>query len=266
MRRRVCAAVLAVSAVLSTSLVAPAGPVSAATRAVVIAKAPAQVTEGARATFRIRIAKPRTIRRVHLQERRTDIFGNAQWVTVRSAAARKKVWKVKATVTAENTAAYRAQVVLRDGRTRVSQVKRIRVWRWIGLDSFDPYASTAGVWIGPYYPQFAMAGKQYRGWSARSSYGFWESRHTPGRNCKAFRGVLGVRDESADGSSARIRLLTDDEKVAYSSPALVPGRIRTIKLALPRPYRFIVQAEDTSPEGITSYPAIGNPAFLCTGI
>jgi hypothetical protein len=266
MRRRFCATVLAVSGIVSTAFVAPAAPTPAATRAVAIVKAPTQVTEGARATFRVRVAKPRTLRRVQLQERRADIFGNPQWVTVRSAAVRKKVWKAKATVTAKNMATYRAQVVLRDGTTRVSPVKRIRVWRWIGLASFDPYASTAGVWTGPYHPQFAMAGRQYRGWSARGDYGFWESRHTPGRNCKAFRGVLGVRDESADGSGARIRLLTDDEKVAYSSPVLTPGTARTITLALPRPYRFIVQAEDTSPEGTTSYPAIGNPAFLCTGI
>jgi hypothetical protein len=39
-----------------------------------------------------------------------------------------------------------------------------------------------------------------------------------------------------------------------------------VKVPLNRPYRFLIHADNTSPSGTVVYPAIGDPAFLCTGI
>lgn len=117
-------------------------------------------------------------------------------------------------------------------------------------------------------------GQAYRGWGAAtySNTGTWEARFTPGRNCDAFRGVLGVEDVSADGSSASIGF-TIDETTYQGFDGLTPGMSQPVNIPLdPKPYRFAIHLTDTSPgattgrDAVQSYPVIGEPAFRCTGV
>lgn len=78
-------------------------------------------------------------------------------------------------------------------------------------------------------------------------------------------GILGVDDQSDDGSSGAIAITADDVSI-YESPALTPGMSVKIQVPLALPYRFGLRATDTSPDGVDAYPVIGDPALLCTGI
>jgi hypothetical protein len=239
-------------------------PASAAGASVSITSAPSNVTEGDRMKLGAKVASASKATRVQLQERQVDIFGNSSWVTVRSEKVRGRA-RHTFTLTADglNKERYRARAVYRSGKAVVSSAVTVTVWRWIALSNYRAYYSTNGVANNP-YSDFNMNGRQYLGWYTYSSDPSWEARYTPGRNCKAFRGELGVRDESSDGSSATITLLTDDDQVLYESPSLKPGSVTKINLAMGRPYRFIIRAVDTSPDGLYAYPAIGDPAYLCT--
>ena len=115
---------------------------------------------------------------------------------------------------------------------------------------------------------FTLNGLSFHGWFTTGSFKSWESRFTVGRHCQAMRGVAGVRDESADGSSAVVRLLADDVPI-YTSPTLTPGTAQPFQVALALPYRLAVQAQnlvDVAPAepstrrwGIPSCSAPGSP-------
>lgn len=233
---------------------------------VIITSAPGHATEGDRVKISTKVGSPRSAERVQLQERQVDTFGNASWVTVRSAAVRRQARHTFSVVAdGLNRERYRARVTYRQAKPSASKPIGVTVWRWIPLTDFRPYYSTYGVSSGS-YSNFAMNGRQYMGWYTYSSYRSWEARYTTGRNCKAFRGELGVRDESSDGSQATITLLTEEDQVLYESPVLAPGAVTVVNLSLAMPYRFSVRATDLSSEKLHALPAIGDPAFLCTGI
>ena len=138
----------------------------------------------------------------------------------------------------------------------------VTVWRWIPLRDYEPYYS-AGY---PAFGQVSLNGRRYDGWGARYVHaGSWEARFTPGRHCNAFRGVLGLSDNSDDGSSGTIGFTADDSLI-YGSPPLTPGMEFPVEVPLAKPYRFGIQLADTSPDKIESWPVIGDPAFLCTGV
>lgn len=266
MIRRAATATAISMVALGMMPVVSATPASAAGASLSITSAPSNVTEGDRMKFGTKVASASKATRVQLQERQVDIFGNSSWVTVRSEKVRGRA-RHAFTVTADgiNKERYRARAVYRSGKAAVSSSVTVTVWRWVPLGNYNAYYSTYGVSSNP-YSNFAMNGRQYLGWYTYSSYRSWEARYTPGRNCKAFRGELGVRDESSDGSSATITLLTEDDQVLYESPPLEPGIVTKLNLAMSRPYRFSIRAADTSPDSAHAYPAIGDPAYLCTGV
>jgi len=266
MSRR-ASAVIAAAALLITGFTAGAAHAASSTSAATwITRAPKSVTEGARIAVRVKIAAPQQATRVRLQELQQNIYGEASWVTVRSQRAQASARHVfKVVATAKNVEKYRSQVSYHDGGTATSRVRRVTVWRWISLTGYRAYYKTNGV--DDYgYASFSMNGNQYLGWYTFGTYPSWEARYTPGRHCKAFRGVLGVTDSSADGSSAIIRFGTEAQGNVYTSPTLKPGMQTKVNIPLSQPYRFIVHADNTSAEGTATYPAIGDPAFLCTGL
>lgn len=261
--------------VAALALAASGAPLAASTQAstagaevhaVQITSASSQATEGDRITIVAKVASPRKADRVQLQERQVDVLGNASWVTVRSRAVRGTA-RHSFTVVADgiNRERYRARATYRRGKAAVSKGKTVTIWRWISLTSYRPYYSTYGI-SATHYSNFAMNGRQYIGWYTYSSDRSWEARYTPGRNCKAFRGELGVRDESSDGSSATITLLTEEDQLLYESPVLAPGNVTKVSLTMAKPYRFTVRATDVSADGVHALPAIGDPFFLCTGV
>lgn len=233
---------------------------------VTIVRAPETALEGDRISLRIKVRAADTAKRVQLQERQLNIYRNYEWVTVRSRkAGGESRHDFTVTVDGLNTERYRAVVTYPEGRPARSKSVNIKVWRWIPFGNFDSYYATSGIADYP-TAQFEMNGKTYRGWYTYGNYGSWEARYTPGRNCRAFRAQLGVRDESLDGSSGSISLLTDDGEVLFTSGALEPGMVEPVEIEIDRPYRLWVQATDTSPEDLWSLPSMGDPALLCTDI
>lgn len=260
----------ATAAVIVSALPAAASPPAGESRNASIPKATVKsstdvATEGDRITLRVRVPDASNAKRVVLQERMTDVFGDAVWSEADSKRARSRV-VFKRTVTAANEAAYRVAVSYR-GRSKpvVSPAEKLTVWRWIELREFSPYFSTSSlVGIG----DDAMNGAAYETWGLHytiSSPRAWESRITPGRHCTAFRAVLGLSDRSADSSSGSISFTADDALV-YQSPVLTPGMTVPVTLDLARPYRFGLAAANTSPESVRAYPMVGNGALYCTGI
>ena len=145
-----------------------------------------------------------------------------------------------------------------------SDVLEVRVWRWIPLSDYAPYFETHNVGFDP----VTINGTAYAdGWGPNtfSHVGTWESKFTPGRNCQSFRGVVGLSDISDDGSSGVVKVTVEDA-VVYQSPTLTPGMEVPLTLPIALPYRFGLQASDTSTGAIESWPAIGDPALLCTGV
>ncbi|MBA8804773.1 hypothetical protein FB382_003064 [Nocardioides ginsengisegetis] len=198
-----------------------------------------------------------------LLKRTTDIYGHAAWTVVRSGTAngsRTKNFRVVATD--EDQELYRAVVAYRGLGSVRSTVAQVQVWRWIPLADFPKYYSAGSVLTQ--YTSVSINGTMYPGWTTYGDTPSWETRHTPGRNCKAFRGELGVQDGSDDGSSATIELLTDETSSAYVSGPLTPGMVEHVEIPLDLPYRFTILARSTSPDGIHVYPGIGAPEFLCS--
>ena len=258
--------VVAAVALLSPGLTTSASQAASDARAVWITSAPKNVNEGKRIEVGVKVASPQKAKGVQLQERQEDVLGNYSWVTIRSRAVNgssRHTFKVVAT--AKNVAKYRARVSYRSGGPTTSKVAAVTVWRWISLLDYRPYYNTNGVIAAP-YNSFNINGSQYLGWKTYGSYPSWESRYTPGRHCKAFTGVLGVTDDSADGSTATISLGTDADSTIYSSPTLSPGMQSKVNIHMNLPYRFIITARSTSASETAVYPAIGNPEFLCTGV
>lgn len=233
----------------------------AAGQSVRVVKTPADVTEGDRFPVVVRVESARRAKNVRLElATGEDYAGRTVWDTAAKRKVRAKTrQKFTLVAGALNPLKLRAITSYKNGRLARSKTVRIVNWRWFDLARFPAYYSTAGTY--PYdFRTFLMNGSAYRGWwvSGGSS---WESRHTPGRNCRAFRGVVGVEDKSQDGSSAEITLLADEAAVVYRSPTLSPGATHPIETQLARPYRFSVQARLTSTG--YSYPAIGAPQLLC---
>ena len=223
------------------------------------------VTEGDRLTVRVRVGSAGQAKTVELLKETKSIFGSVSWEPVKRKHVKgKALQQFVVTVTDENHERYRARVAYKNRKPVTTSPVRVTVWRWIDLIAFRPYLSTGGMWDSNYQPAFTMNGTTYEGWQTRHPYPTWESRYTPGRNCKAFRGDLGVTDTSADGSSATISFLAEETQFVYASPSLTPGMIKKVTLNLAKPYRFSIQARNTSPDSLRAYPAIGNPQFLCT--
>lgn len=261
-------AVASLVAALLTGSTAPAPAVATDgttfKRAVTLSRSAVHVEEGDRFTVSARIASPRKARRVILQQWYVPSYGDPSWQPVKSVrvADRSRV-RFKRVATGLNSERFRARVTYRTGRPVASKPVAVKVWRWIPLWEYSPYYSTSGAIFG----ETTLNGQRYKGWGAAaySDAGAWESRFTPGRHCTAFRGVLGVADISADGSSGSIAFTADDVTV-YESPVLTPGMDVSVEVSLTKPYRFGIQAANTSPEDVKSWPVIGDPAFLCTGV
>ncbi len=231
-----------------------------------------QVEEGDRFTLTATVKAPKAATRATLQKWYVPLYiGTPSWQPVKTAnvSGRRKV-AFKAVATAENTARYRVSVAYKNSaRPVTSNSVNVTVWRWIPLSEYAPYYETGGAIFGT----AAINGHVYKGWGAAyySHAGAWESRFTPGRHCKSFRAVLGIADVSADGSSGSVSFTADDETV-YTSPALTPGMSLPVTVPLAKPYRFGIKLSDTTPGGTTgrdaveSWPFLGDPAFLCTGV
>ena len=240
----------------------------------VLSSSASEATEGDRLTLTARVKTPRRATRATLQKWSTPLYSStASWDVVRTVKVRgRSKVRFKTVATNENTERYRVSVAYRDApKPLKSRVVKIEVWRWIPLNEYRPYyeAQTAAAVFG----STTIAGHAYSGWGAAyySHAGTWESRFTPGRHCKAFKAVLGVADISGDGSSGLITLTADDTQI-YTSPTLTPGMSVPITIDMAEPYRFGIQLFDTTPggtaerDGVESWPVLGEPAFLCSGV
>ncbi|NHC21868.1 hypothetical protein G6553_01595 [Nocardioides sp. IC4_145] len=232
------------------------------------------VEEGDRLTLAAVIESPSRARKVTLQKYRPPLYvgDDAEWNAVKSRNVRgaKRV-RFAVVATGPNTERYRAAITYKNAKPVTTQPVSVNVWRWIPLSDYDPYYQAEPYAAG--FGAVSINGQTYSGWGAAtySHTGAWEARFTPGRHCKTFRSVIGVSDISHDGSSAIIEFTADDAHI-YESPALTPGMDMTISLPLAMPYRFGIQLFDTTPGGTTgrdaveSWPVIGEPSFLCTGV
>ena len=225
------------------------------------------VTEGDVVPVTVKVGAASAARKVQLQELQTPTYPAVPtWVTIDSQRVReRRTHTFQVVPTLENQERYRALVTYRKDSPVHSKPVTLTVWRWIPLVSYDAYYSTPGILAGPYW-SFAMNGAEYQGWQTYGDLASWENRYTPGRHCKELAGDLGVQDTSDDGSSATIAVADEDGAVLYQSGALTPGMVERMELPLDLPYRFAIRATDTSPEGVHSLPAIGDPELLCTGV
>ncbi|GAA1139606.1 hypothetical protein [Nocardioides aquiterrae] len=229
----------------------------------VTVSAPADRVEGDRFTVKVRIGAARKAERLSLLKLTENIYGQAEWTPVKSMKVQgRSAVKVPAVADTLDSNRFRAQVRYVDGRTVTSRPVTVTIWHWYPLGGFRSYYETPGVadYSGA---SFAMNGDTWVGWYTYGTATMWEARYTPGRNCKAFRGTAGVRDESSDGSSGTITLVADETDVVWESPELTPGMVAPFEVELAAPYRFAIQAHDTSVEPAYAAPAIGASEFLC---
>lgn len=241
---------------------------SAATApAVRVVSHPAEALSGNRISVTVRVTDASHARVVRLQTQTKDIFGNTTWTNV--AARRVKGTSrhtFRPVVDQVDRQRFRSVAKYSTGKVVESRAFGVTVWSWTPLSKFDAYYATNGI-NGYAYSSFAMAGNQYLGWYTFGSYGMWEMRYTPGRHCKRFRGDFGVMDRSADGSAAQFTIASmDTGSVLYQSPTVTPGVIAKADFDLATPYRLSIQARNTSRSGVLSYPAVGDPQLLCTGL
>jgi hypothetical protein len=224
--------------------------------------APSSVVEGDR--YVVTIKAPRSADRVLLQHQVTDVLGNATWEVVKRFKVRGHTkLSYRAVAGTAETDVYRAQVVSQGRRPSMSKAARTTVWHWTSLLKFATYDRTPGSY--DFMTSFAMNGVQRSGWFAYLGYSSYSTGWTVGRHCTAFRADAGVTDKTKPGASATIQLTADDVPVFTSGP-LTPGMTQRVELPLASPYRLAVQAQDTSPEGLQGYPALGSPELLCTGL
>ena len=233
-----------------------------------------QVVEGARLTLAATVKSPKTATRVTLQKWSVPLYSTtASWQTLKTVTVnRRSKVPFKIVATDLNTERYRVTVAYRTAtRPVASNSVNITVWRWIPLSDYAPYYQSESYVM--FFGTTVIAGHAYSGWGPAdySHTGTWEARFTPGRHCKAFKAVLGLADISADGSSGSITFTADDTQI-YASPSLTPGMSVPATVDLTTPYRFGIQLYDTTPSGTTghdaveSWPELGEPAFLCTGV
>src|SRR5690606_23555237 len=122
----------------------------------------------------------------------------------------------------------------KNGRSKSSKAVAVKVWRWIPLREFSSYQETSLTGTS----EQSIAGRRMPAWGARYmvSGRSWESRYTSGRNCKAFRGIAGLGDASADGTTGTTSLFADDQAL-WMSPVLTPGAAHPFEVPMNRPYR-----------------------------
>jgi hypothetical protein len=267
--RRLFASALTVALLGSATALSPAAGAAQdastsrlAGRGVQVVKRPVEVREGDRFDVVVKVRKAAKAKKVELQMRTEDIFGNTVWETIkkRKVAAKSKQ-SLRAVAGPVNPLKLRVLATYKDGKKERTKPFGVTTWRWFDLHQFRPYYATYGT-ASHEYVNFVIAGRAFIGW-----YGLgtretaWESRHTPGRHCKSFRGVAGVTDTSMDGSSAQITVVTDDTTVVYQSPSLTPGASYPFEVSLPRPYRLAIRSQLTSTARATA--AIGAPQLLC---
>lgn len=269
MHRRLLASALAVVLLGSAAALSPAASAAShesqarlAGRGVQVVKRPAEVTEGDRFDVVVKVRKAAKAKKVELQIRTKDIFGNTVWETVKKrAVAGKSKQSLRAVAGPVNPLKLRVLATYKDGKKERTKPFGITTWRWFDLYDFRPYYATPGTYSNEFI-DFVIAGRAFIGW-----YGIgtretaWESRHTPGRHCTSFRGVAGVTDTSMDGSSAQITVVADETTVVYQSPSLTPGASYPFEVSLARPYRLAIRSQLTSTARATA--AIGAPQLLC---
>lgn len=225
--------------------------------------APASVVEGQRYPVTITVTRPQEFKRVELQRVEKDVFGDPTWVSEKRLKPRSKV-VTRVVAGAQDRDRWRVILTPPRGRAVKSSVVSTKVWHWYPISEFRSHYETSGI-INSDVVSFLMNGQQYNGWRAYGRYRSWEARFTPGRNCRSLRGDFGLQDDSSDGSSATVQISTDNERLAYLSPTLVPGMVDRATIHLKKTYRFSILATDTSPDDLYAAPAIGAGELLCTG-
>lgn len=232
-----------------------------------------RAVEGVRYTITTTLRSPTRATKVTLQKFDPPeySFQEPAWADVKTLRVRGRAKiKTKVVATDHNIERYRAIVRYESAKPVTTRPVAVRIWRWIPLSDYYPYYETGGTTT---QGTFGINGRVYAGFGPylHSHVGSWEARFTPGRHCNAFKGTFGLDDDSDDGSSGTIAIVGDD-KPLYQSPSLTPGMDLAITVPLPEPYRLGIQLSDTSPGGtegddeFESYPAIGAPALLCTGV
>jgi hypothetical protein len=258
--RALVACALVVGAAAASPAEAKTGRMASPT---VTVSAPADRVEGDRYAVTVHIGVARKAERLSLLKETENIYGDLEWTPVKSLKVQgRSTIKVPTVADELNSNRFRAQVRYADGRTVTSRPVTITVWHWYPISDFDRYYG-AGSFNDYEYTSFAMNGDQWMGWYTYGASTAWEGRYTTGRNCKVFRGVAGVRDESSDDSSGTITLVADETDIVWESPELTPGMVAPFEVRLDTPYRFAIQAHDTSTDPAYSAPAIGSPEFLC---
>lgn len=252
---------------VATALAPLASPPGAAasTAAKPILTAPESVVEGDRYEVTVKVPRAATAVRVRLQRWTKDVLGNAAWVTVAVRKVRGKARQAFRAVAGEaDSDRYRARVEYATGKPVMSTPDSVTVWHWTDLFEFERYYATAGIY--PFGTTVSINGNAYRGLMTYGSHTSHEVRFTTGRKCRAVRGVLGLSDGSADGSSASISLVADETTTPFTSGTLTPGMAQPFEMALDLPYRLAVRMQSSAPAGGRAYPAVGAPELLCTGL
>ena len=241
------------------------------TTGAVLSASKRQLVEGERYTLTATIKSPNRASKATLQKWYVPAYGDPTWQSVKTSKVRgQRKTTFRAIAVEEDAERYRLLVAYKRVKTVSSPAISVTVWRWIPLSDYAPYYQSE------YNMGFGTAtinGQAYSGWGPRtySHTGTWEGRFTPGRHCRSFKGVLGVSDVSADGSSGRISVTADDA-IVYESAELSPGMELPVTIAIARPYRIGLQFFDTTPgattgrDEIEAWPVIGGPALLCTGV
>jgi hypothetical protein len=230
-------------------------------------KGPGDVTEGSRYVVTANVSTPRRARTIRWQALQPEYpySSTLVWTTIQTRKTHGLATSTyRALADESQSQRFRVIVTYDDHKTIRSKPITIRLWHWTDLSHYRAYYEVGGVIDSEYY-SFAMDGDTWKGWYDWDD-AMAESRYTLGRNCKGFRGTLGLGDSSDDGATGRITLLTDESKTVYTSPTLVPGKVVKLQLPLSSPYRFSIQGRDTTPvDGVDRdvYRAVGAPQFLC---
>ncbi|NHC25079.1 hypothetical protein G6553_18080 [Nocardioides sp. IC4_145] len=235
----------------------------ALSRGVMLVGSSREVNEGDRYRLTATIKSPARAGNLTLQKLDVPLYyGEPSWEDVKTVGVRgRRQITFKAIATALNVERYRAVVSYKEAKTVKSRPSSTKVWRWTPLREYTPYYETSGL----LFSNFTINGFRYSGWGPYTRAAAWEARFTPGRHCKALRGILGLSDSSADGSSGVVSVTADDVPV-FQSSSLAPGMDEPVMVPLPLPYRTGLQLVNTSPEGLNAWPAVGDPALLCSGV
>lgn len=254
---------------VAISVVAPTSgaPAPSPRPAVVVHDSDREVVEGDRIAITARVPKARAARRVVLERLKMPVYegiGSPTWETVRSVAARGRARiRFKTLAQQPDIEKLRIRVTYKNQRkSALSRPVSLKVWSWVPLREIPTYYSSPSASL----VELPIGGRKYPAWGAYFGSALsYESRFTAGRNCKTFRGIAGLTDASQDGATGTVQV-SADEQLVWSSPTLTPGVTVPIELALSLPYRFALVATNTSSPGVRSYPAVGNPELLCSGL